>query len=175
MFTPKEQQPPPPPADLRPWYYRNWFLIPAFVLGWPIVPETSILWPLWAVLIIKSPWHNGILSGGLAWAMIMTGGYLLVSRAGSSPGATAALLLPGVALTVLTHVHWSKYKHILRAATPAAVEDSTQDSPPHASGEDPPEPASDDAAPRFHPTRGRRRSQRARGYRSGRQPPPPSS
>ena len=175
MFTPKEQQQPPPSEDLRPWYYRNWFLIPAFVLGWPVIPETSILWPLWSVLIIKSPWHNGILSGGLAWAMIMTGGYVLVSRAGSSPGATAALLLPGVALTVLTQVHWSRYKHILRAATPAAVEDSTQDSHPDTSREDPPEPTSDEgAAPRFHPTRARRRSQKARGYRSGRRPPPSS-
>ena len=174
MLLPKGQQTPPPPQNLRPWYYRNWFLIPAFVLGWPVT-QMSILWPLWAVLIIRSPWHNGIILGGLAWAMLMTGGFVLVPLMQSNTSAAVMVLLPGLALTVVIQFLWSKHKRALPAAPPTAVEDSTQDLPADTSGEDSPEPTSDErATPRFRPTRARRRSQRARGYRSGRRPPPPS-
>ena len=172
MFTPKGQQPPPPPQDLRPWYYRNWFLFPAFVLGWPIF-QLSILWPLWAVLIIRSPWHNGMISGSLAWAMLLTGAFVLVPLMQSNPGAAVMVLLPCLALTVVTQVSWSKHKLSLPAAPPTADEDSTQDLPPDTSGDDSPRSASDErTTPRYRPTRARRRSQRSRGLRPGRRPPP---
>jgi len=172
VLTPKGQQPPPPPQDLRPWYYRNWFLIPAFVLGWPIT-QMSILWPLWAVLIIRSPWHNGLISGALAWAMLLTGAFVLVPLMRSNPNAAVMLLLPSLALIVITQVLWSKHKRALPAASSTAVEDSTQDSPPDTSGGDSLGSASDEPeTPRFRRTSVRRRSPRRRSSRSGRRPPP---
>ena len=107
MLTPKGQQLPPPPQELRPWYYRSWFLISAFVLGWPL-PYSFVLWPVWAVLILRSPWHNGIIPGGLAWAMLLTGAFGLVQLMRSNPSGALALLLPGLALTVVTQVLWSQ-------------------------------------------------------------------
>ena len=172
MLKPKGQQPPPPPQDLRPWYYQNWFLIPAFVLGWPITP-VSILWPLWAVLTIRSPWHNGIMSGALAWAMLMTGAFELVLRMGSNPVVAVMMVLPGVALTVVTQVLWSKHKLALPAASSLAATDSSQDATPDNAGEDLPGAASDErATPRFRRTGVRRRSPQGRRSRSGRRPPP---
>ena len=58
------QERPPPPDELKPWYYQYWFLYPVFAF-----------WPLWAVLILRSPWHNGVASGAVAWAMLIVGGY----------------------------------------------------------------------------------------------------
>ena len=55
--------PPVPPDALKPWYYQGWFLVPAFV--W---------WPCSALLFIRSPWHNSVLSGALSWAWIIVGG-----------------------------------------------------------------------------------------------------
>ena len=172
MLTPKGQQLPPPPEDLRPWYYRNWFLIPAFVLGWPITP-VSIVWPLWAVLMLRSPWHNGIVSGALAWAMLMTGAYVVVTLIGSDLTTAMKVLIPGVALTVVTQVLWSRHKLALPAASPTAATDSTRDSPPYTSGEDSRGSAVDERdAPRLRRTGVRRRSLRGRRSRSGRRPPP---
>lgn len=177
MLGPKGQLPPPPPQDLRPWYYRNWFLIPAFVLGWPITP-LSIVWPLWAVLIIRSPWHNSIISGALAWAMLLTGGFELVRLVESNPGAAISRLAPGVMLTVVTQMLWSRHKQALPAASPVGVEDSPADTSP---GESPPHPSDGHAVdghasaegdtPPVRRTRVPRRSPRRRGARSGRRPP----
>ena len=55
--------PPVPPDALKPWYYQGWFIVPTFV--W---------WPCSAVLFIRSPWHNGVVSGALSWAWIIVGG-----------------------------------------------------------------------------------------------------
>ena len=171
MLTPKGQQLPPPPQELRPWYYRNWFLISAFVLGWPL-PYSFVLWPVWAVLILRSPWHNGIIPGGLAWAMLLTGAFGLVQLMRSNPSGALALLLPGLALTVVTQVLWSKHKRELPAALATAAVDSTQDSPTDTSDGVLPGSASDERdTPRFRSTRVRRRSPRRRSSRSGRRPP----
>ena len=59
--------PTPPPEELKPWYYQDWFIFP-----------TVIFWPLWAVLIIRSPWHNGLISGAVAWAMLIVGTYWII-------------------------------------------------------------------------------------------------
>ena len=41
------------PNERRPWYYQTWFLIAAFILGWPVYPP-FVLWPAWAVLIFNA-------------------------------------------------------------------------------------------------------------------------
>ena len=167
MLTPKGQQPAPPPDEFRPWYYHNMFLFLTFVLGW------LMLWPVWSVLIMRSPWHNGIISGGLAWAMLLTGGFRLWEQMQSNPTSTVVMLLPGLALTVATQVLWSRHKRTLPAASPTAVEASTQDSPPDTTGEDAGGSASvGRATPPFRNTRARRRNPRRRSSGSGRRPPP---
>ncbi len=104
----REPQPPPsqedegpasvPPDELKPWYYQYWFLHPMIVF-----------WPLWPVLIIRSPWHNGLIMGGLAWAWLIIGGYLAFVRlqmGGTVALSTVAIAAPGLLFTVITQVHW---------------------------------------------------------------------
>tara|TARA_B100001142_G_scaffold318005_1_gene359581 strand:+ start:4628 stop:5044 length:417 start_codon:yes stop_codon:yes gene_type:complete len=90
-----------PGKELKPWYYQDWFLFPSFVF-----------WPLWSVLTIRSPWHNGFISGALSWALIFMGIYLLVYQAlflgeGISRQGAITFIIPGVALTVITQIHWT--------------------------------------------------------------------
>lgn len=96
----KEEGPPPvPPDELRPWYYQYWFLYPMIVF-----------WPLWPVLIIRSPWHNGLIMGALAWAWLIIGGYLAFVRmqaGGTVALSTVAIASPGLLFTVITQVHWT--------------------------------------------------------------------
>ena len=103
----KDSPPTPPSVSLKPWYYQEWFLF-------PILP----FWPVWAVLIIRSPWHNGIISGALAWAMLFVGGYWIVwlqlVQEGRLNEVTIAILIPGLLLTVITQFHWSRYRGTLR-------------------------------------------------------------
>ena len=95
-----QEPPPPPPAELRPWYYQNLFLAIAFVL-----------WPSWSFLILRSPWHNGILSGGMAWAALILGSVAgfrsLVEGNGS---LVIVFFVPGIVLTLGTQIHWAGYK-----------------------------------------------------------------
>ena len=94
------QERPPPPKELRPWYYQNLFLIAAFVL-----------WPSWSFLMLRSPWHNGILSGGVAWAALIVGVVLgFRSVVEGSGGLVIVFYVPGLALTLVTQVHWAGYK-----------------------------------------------------------------
>lgn len=91
---------PPPPRELRPWYYQNLFLVAAFVL-----------WPAWPVLIIRSPWHNGILSGGVAWAALIVGS--VAGFKSVQAGSWDLILLyyvPGFVLTIVLQVFWEAYK-----------------------------------------------------------------
>jgi hypothetical protein len=97
---------PPPPRELKPWYYQDWFLFPMF-----------IFWPLWAVLILRSPWHNGLVSGGIAWVMLIAGGFLVTQRlrlGGTVAESTLVLIIPGLVLTVVTQALWLKDKRALR-------------------------------------------------------------
>ena len=167
MFAPRGQQLPPPPQELRPWYYRYWFLILAFMLSWPLSPYIPWLWPVWAVLIIRSPWHNGIMSGGLAWALLLIGAYWLSILLSSNPSTALFLLMPGLSLTVVTQVLWSKHKLTLPSAFPTAGEESTRDSPAVSA-------SIERDTPRVRRTTARRRSPRRRSPRSGRRPPPRS-
>jgi len=150
------EAPPQPPQELKPWYYQEWFMFP-----------TAVFWPLWAILIIRSPWHNGLVSGAVAWAMLIVGGYFIIweqlipdQRLGQT---TIVLIIPGLLLTVITQVHWARYRPALRAgllsaeSTSEAASDSIPNSDPAAGGRD--SPASSGA------TKGQRRR---RGSRAGR-------
>lgn len=106
------QQPTPPPNELKPWYYQYWFLYPIIVF-----------WPLWPVLILRSPWHNNLISGAVAWAMLFVGGYLIGRQIGwyhfrlrELNDFTITLLIPGVLLTVVTQVLWLRDRKIVRQA-----------------------------------------------------------
>ncbi len=95
--------PPTPPDALKPWYYQGWFIVPTFV--W---------WPCSAVLFIRSPWHDGVVSGALSWAWIIVGGGWIFLRTQSRwqngeslvDPTMLALAAPGVALTILTQSLW---------------------------------------------------------------------
>ena len=104
--SPYEPLPPPPPVPpdaLKPWYYQGWFIVPTFV--W---------WPCSALLFIRSPWHNGVVSGALSWAWLIIGGGWIFLRSqihwrnGESlvDPTMIALVAPGVGLTVLTQALW---------------------------------------------------------------------
>ena len=138
------QEPPSPPEELKPWYYQYWFLYPVIVF-----------WPVWAVLILRSPWHNGLVSGAVAWAMLIVGGYWIgwmqFYQTGELNQFTTSIIIPGLMLTVLTQVFWIRDKKRLREAN---REDVTR-------GEDPP---TDSPAPR----QSRRSRNRRRDPRSGR-------
>ncbi len=102
------EEPSPPPQELKPWYYQEWFMFP-----------TAVFWPLWAILIIRSPWHNGLVSGAVAWAMLIVGGYLIIwpqlIQSGRLNEFTIVLIIPGLLLTLITQVHWTRYRPALRA------------------------------------------------------------
>jgi hypothetical protein len=98
---------PPPPQSTRPWYYQRWFLFVAF-----------FLWPLWPMLVLRSPWHNSLLAGAVAWAILFSGGFLVVvrlSQLGTVAYSTVLLVLPGLGLTVVTQTLWARRKRELAA------------------------------------------------------------
>ncbi len=141
--TQEMEEPTPPPAELKPWYYQEWFMFP-----------TIVFWPLWAILIIRSPWHNGLVSGAVAWAMLIVGSYLIIwpqlIENGHLNQLTIALIIPGFALTVITQIHWLRYRPLLRSSqlTPQSQEPNSESVPRAA--------------------RGRRRRRNSRGSRSRR-------
>ena len=146
----------PTPTDLeRPWYYQNWFLIASFIMGWPVT-SPLVLWPVWAILILRSPWHNHMLVKSLAWAMLITGAVLVVMhfRSPQGPVLAIALILPGFLLTVITQAMWARY----RTEHGSAVRSTA--TPADSSG-----PGKDSSTRR---TRARRRVKRRRGPRSNR-------
>ena len=129
---PESQQGPdrgrrPPPEELKPWYYQYWFLYP-----------TIIFWPLWPVLILRSPWHNGLVSGSVAWAMLISGSYMayqltggteMVDRLRAGDGwavLTLQLAFPGLLFTVITQVHWLRNRRRILAAAAAMPASSSQ-------------------------------------------------
>jgi hypothetical protein len=133
----------PPPEELKPWYYQDWFLFPMF-----------IFWPLWAVLILRSPWHNGLVSGAIAWAMLMAGSYLVVTRlqlGGTVLQSTLMFIIPGLILTVVTQALWFGDKQKLRERYQEADSD-TELTTPLKSGK----------------AGGRRRARRRKSSRTGR-------
>ena len=109
------QPEPAPPNQRRPWYYQNWFLIAAFILGWPVVvgPPFGVLWPVWGVLMLRSPWHNHTLLKGLGWAMLVVGSVMLVKTVANDQDTLSlviATVIPGLLVTLVTQVMWTKYR-----------------------------------------------------------------
>ncbi len=97
------------PEELKPWYYQYWFLYP-----------TIIFWPLWPALIIRSPWHNGLVSGAIAWAMLIVGGYWVYQRlqmGGTVVTSTLIIIVPGLILTLVTQTHWLLNRRRIREAS----------------------------------------------------------
>ncbi len=146
------EEPSPPPQELKPWYYQEWFMFP-----------TAVFWPLWAILIIRSPWHNGLISGAVAWAMLIVGGYLIIWEqlipSGRLNELTIVLILPGLLLTLITQVHWTRYRPALRAGLLSSESPSNS----AASGR-----ASTDSGGAARGPRRRRRRSRAGRSRRGR-------
>ena len=101
-----------PPDLQRPWYYERWFLVIVFILGVPLVSPPFVLWPVWSILILRSPWHNHILVNGLAWAMLVTGAVMAYKNAEGEGGTlfTVASIVPGVMVLVITQVMWTRFR-----------------------------------------------------------------
>ena len=138
-YEPVAPPPPVPPDALKPWYYQGWFLVPTFV--W---------WPCSAILFIRSPWHNGIVSGTLSWAWIIVGGGFIFLRMqyhwqNGEPAIVDptlwALAAPGVLLTIITQTLWltrdrPRIRRIREAGGFAAYENA--DAPPRPTVQSPP-------------------------------------
>ena len=102
----------------RPWYYSTWFLALTFILGWPVIQfsiglAVPLLWPAWSILILRSPWHRNFITGTVAWAMLMSGGFLVISQVFSpdlvvNPWLTAIIVAPGLLLAAYTQFLWSR-------------------------------------------------------------------
>ena len=150
--------PPIPPEALKPWYYQGWFLVPTFV--W---------WPCSAILFIRSPWHNGVVSGALSWAWIIIGGGWIFLRTqlriqNGDPlldPTLLALAAPGIVLTAITQTLWltrdrPHIRRIREAGGFEAYEDGNADASPQAANP-PPSPEG--------PRRGNRGSVRSRRRR----------
>ena len=139
-YEPLPSPPPLPPEALKPWYYQGWFLVPTFV--W---------WPCSAILFIRSPWHNGVVSGALSWAWIIIGGGWIFLRMqlriqNGDPlldPTLLALAAPGIALTVITQTLWltrdrPQIRRIREAGGFAAYENGNDDVPPQSANPPPP-------------------------------------
>ena len=108
-----DQEIPTPPEHLKPWYYQYWFLYPVIVF-----------WPLWSILIIRSPWHNGLVSGAASWAYLICGGYLFgymdiypaVFDAGELHQLTVTIVPAGIILTLVTQALWVRDRARVRTA-----------------------------------------------------------
>ena len=150
-----DQERPPPPEHLKPWYYQYWFFYPVIVF-----------WPLWPILIIRSPWHNGLVSGALAWAYLICGGYLFgymdIYPAGFDAREwhqfTITIVPAGVILTLVTQALWVfRDRSSIRSAMSAP-----QDSGAQVEGS---EPSGNALARRASSRSRRRRTNRPRRHR----------
>ena len=97
-----------------------------------------VWWPCSAILFIRSPWHNGIVSGALSWAWIIVGGGFIFLRMqyhwqNGEPAIVDptlwALAAPGIVLTVITQTLWltrdrPRIRRIREAGGFAAYEDT---------------------------------------------------
>lgn len=112
---------PIPPNELKPWYYQYWFLYPVI-----------IFWPLWPVLILRSPWNNNLIPGAVAWAMLFVGGYLIGQQVYQNQElnqVTITLILPGLFLTVVTQALWLKDKKQVRQAAQQVAPPTVSNAP----------------------------------------------
>ncbi len=121
------EEEPQGPSFPRPWYYRPEYMIPMFVF-----------WPAWAVLVLRSPWNNNVLLGGMAWAVFFVGAFMGLKwlQAGIyHPIMT--FYVPGVLLTIFTQVQWTRYRHEMAGDGAATGQGSEE----HSSPDRPPRPS----------------------------------
>jgi hypothetical protein len=121
-----EGQAPPPLEVQRPWYFHNIVLVPVFILGLPVLPF-FLAWPLWSTLILRSPWHTGLIFRSVAWAILITGAGMLVlllqpNAVGFlafdselATGQIVARVVPGIVVTIVIQVMWTFHKRKLIA------------------------------------------------------------
>ena len=113
------QEQPVPQEQNRPWYYSTWFLALSFILGWPfqfsIGLNVPLLWPAWPVLILRSPWHRNFITGTVAWAMLMSTGFLVIVQFAAIDTETelhilrtAIVVAPGLIVTAITQYFWTR-------------------------------------------------------------------
>ena len=109
------QEQPAPLEQRRPWYYSTWFLALTFILGWPIQfsigLKVPLLWPAWSVLILRSPYHRSFMTGTVAWAMLMSGGFLIIFQFSANETnvlLTVIIVVPGLILTGMTQFLWNQ-------------------------------------------------------------------
>ncbi|MQF95050.1 MAG: hypothetical protein FI731_05195 [SAR202 cluster bacterium] len=117
-MTPEEE--PQEPTFPRPWYYRPEYMIPMF-----------IFWPVWGILVLRSPWNKNTIMGGVAWAHLIVFGVMAFKwiEAGSyQPIMT--FYVPGVLLTLVTQVQWAVHRSKYSAAAQEAEEQSDVSGPP---------------------------------------------
>lgn len=111
-----DQEQPAPQELKRPWYYSTWFLAATFILGWPVLQfilllPVPLLWPVWSILILRSPWHRNFITGTTAWAMLMSGGFLVITQFYTDdmhPLFTAVIIAPGLLLAAITQFFWNR-------------------------------------------------------------------
>lgn len=93
-----DQELPEPPEELKPWYYQYWFFYPVIVF-----------WPVWPVLVLRSPWHNHFAWGTAAFTMLIVGSVLIgrqIYENQSLGQFTTTIIIPGLILTVVTQALW---------------------------------------------------------------------
>ena len=127
-----QEEEPQEPSFPRPWYYRPEYMVPMF-----------IFWPAWAVLVLRSPWNSSVRMGGEAWAVLFVGGFMGFKwlQAGILyPIMT--FYVPGILLTVVTQVQWTRYRHEMAGNAPASDQAaaSGQESEESSARERPPRP-----------------------------------
>ena len=114
------QEPTTPQEQKRPWYYSTWFLALTFILGWPIQFSVGLsvplLWPTWSILILRSRWHRNFITGTVAWAMLMSGGFLVIVQFAAIQTETELQTLrtvivvsPGLILAAYTQFLWHPF------------------------------------------------------------------
>ena len=167
-YEPVPPPPPVPPNALRPWYYQEWFLVPAFI--W---------WPCNAILILRSPWHNGVLAGTLSWTFLISGGTFLFIRSHFNLQDTGnrflglvneqpqldwtmlVLAAPGLLLTILTQSMWlTRHRPRIRRIRAAGGFADYATAPEPAASTRP--PSQQTTGPRRRPNRGGTRGRRRR-------------
>jgi ABC-type dipeptide/oligopeptide/nickel transport system permease subunit len=85
----------------RPWFYRTWFLILAFFL-WP--------WPIWSVLIIRSPWHTRKRWKVLGWFLALVEGFTFVAYLVQVPLVAISVSVPILILFVVILMQWDRVR-----------------------------------------------------------------
>ena len=85
------------PDSSRPWFYR-----PEFFFAFFIFP------PVWSILALRSPWNNSVITGGVAWAVLIVSGVMAFKWVQNGSPQNLFLFVPGVILTVVTQVQWAR-------------------------------------------------------------------